>query len=126
MDMCERIRTTPWRVCALVFTAGSCQQRFLQETIRWPAPHHSLLANHHRSGAAATRAHLSAHGNGDRVDRFGRLLTVYSAPATPHECALVAPSRDSRFLAALPMRLIGDSADDADPLDAALAELGVD
>jgi transposase len=39
---------------------------------------------------------------------------------------LVAATLDSRFLADLPERLIGDRAYDADPLDAALAELGIE
>ena len=41
------------------------------------------------------------------------------------ESTLVA-TLDSRFVAELPERLIGDRAYDADPLDAALAELGVE
>jgi transposase len=39
---------------------------------------------------------------------------------------LVAPTLDSRFLADFPQRLIGDRAYDADPLDEALAELGIE
>ena len=39
---------------------------------------------------------------------------------------LVAPTLDSRFVNELPQRLIGDRAYDADPLDAALAQLGVE
>jgi transposase len=39
---------------------------------------------------------------------------------------LVAAPLDSRFVAAVPQRLIGDRAYDADPLDAALLELGIE
>jgi transposase len=39
---------------------------------------------------------------------------------------LVAPTLDSRFVADLPRRLIGDRAYDADPLDEALLELGIE
>jgi transposase len=39
---------------------------------------------------------------------------------------LVAPTLDSRFVDALPLRLIGDRAYDADPLDEALLELGIE
>lgn len=39
---------------------------------------------------------------------------------------LIAPTLDSRFVQELPRRLIGDRAYDADPLDVALARLGVE
>ena len=39
---------------------------------------------------------------------------------------LVAPTLDSRFINDLPHRLIGDRAYDADPLDRALATLGIE
>jgi transposase len=39
---------------------------------------------------------------------------------------LVAATLDSRFVDATPQRLIGDRAYDADPLDEALSELGVE
>ena len=40
--------------------------------------------------------------------------------------ALVAPTLDSRFVDDMPRRLIGDRAYDADPLDEALLELGIE
>ena len=43
----------------------------------------------------------------------------------PHEVTLIAATLDSRFVADVPVRLIGDRAYDADPLDEALAELGI-
>jgi hypothetical protein len=60
------------------------------------------------------------------ADRFGLPLAACAASATPHEVTLVAATRDSRFVDALPRRLIGDRAYDADPLDAALAQVGVE
>ena len=63
------------------------------------------------------------------ADRFGLPLAVCAASATPHEVTLVAPTLDSCFVNERPERLIGDRGDrayDADPLDAALAELGIE
>jgi transposase len=60
------------------------------------------------------------------ADRFGLPLAACAASATPHEVTRVAATLDSRFLAELPRRLIGDRAYDADPLDAGLARLGVE
>jgi len=60
------------------------------------------------------------------ADRFGLPLAVCAASASPHEVRLVAATLDSRFVDALPQRLIGDRAYDADPLDVALAELGIE
>ena len=42
------------------------------------------------------------------------------------QVTLVAATLDSRFVANMPVRLIGDRAYDADPLDEALAELGIE
>ena len=39
---------------------------------------------------------------------------------------MVAPTLDSRFVDEFPRRLIGDRAYDADPLDAALEQLGIE
>src|SRR5260370_5985291 len=60
------------------------------------------------------------------ADRAGLPLAVCAASASPHEVTLVAPTLDSRFIADLPQRLIGDLAYDADPLDEALVDLGVE
>jgi transposase len=68
-----------------------------------------------------------AHGHSWAVaDRFGLPLALCAASASPHESRLVAPTLDSRFVADVPRRLIGDRAYDADPLDVDLAELGVE
>jgi transposase len=60
------------------------------------------------------------------ADRFGLPLAACAASASPHESTLVAATLDSRFVAALPVRLIGDRAYDADPLDDGLAALGIE
>ena len=60
------------------------------------------------------------------ADGFGLPLAICAASASPHEVTLVAPTLDSRFVDELPTRLIGDRAYDADPLDAGLAQLGVE
>jgi transposase len=60
------------------------------------------------------------------ADRFGLPLAVCAASATPHEVTLVAATLDSRFVDEPPRRLIGDRAYDADPLDEALLELGIE
>ena len=66
------------------------------------------------------------------ADRCGLPLAagvIWAAAAAPHEVTRVActlSTLDSRLRDALPQRLIGDRAYDADPLDAALAALGVE
>lgn len=60
------------------------------------------------------------------ADRFGLPLAVCTASASPHEVTLVAPTLDSRYVDDLPRRLIGDRGYDADPLDAALGQLGIE
>lgn len=60
------------------------------------------------------------------ADRAGLPLAICAASATPHEVTLVAATLDSRFVDDLPERLIGDRAYDADPLDQALAQLGIE
>jgi transposase len=60
------------------------------------------------------------------ADGFGLPLAICAASASPHEVTLVAATLDSRFVNELPERLIGDRAYDADPLDAGLAQLGVE
>jgi transposase len=51
---------------------------------------------------------------------------VWNVTRMRNSWSLVAPTLDSRFLDELPERLIGDRAYDADPLDAALAPLGIE
>ncbi len=71
-----------------------------------------------------------AHGRSWAVaDGAGLPVAVCAASAAPHEVTLVAATLNSRFVddpPQPPQRLIGDRAYDADPLDVALAELGVE
>jgi transposase len=60
------------------------------------------------------------------ADGAGLPLAVCAAAAAPHEVRLVACTLDSRFVDEAPQRLIGDRAYDADSLDAALAQLGIE
>ena len=67
-----------------------------------------------------------AQGCGDGTDRAGLPLAACAASAAPQEVGLLATTLESRFVDELPWRLIRDRADDADPLDEALAELGIE
>ena len=86
----------------------------------------AFIAGENRGGCVGP----TKRGKGTKLmamaDRFGPPLAACAASASPHESRLVAPTLDSRFVAALPQRLIGDRAYDADPLDAELAKLGVE
>src|SRR5262249_46987521 len=59
------------------------------------------------------------------ADRAGLARAACAAAATPDEVTLVAPTRESRFSAAMPRRLSGARAYDADPRARALAQVGV-
>ena len=56
--------------------------------------------------------------------RAGLRLPACAASASASDVTLVAPSLDSRFLDDISRRLISDRGYDADPLDAALMQLG--
>lgn len=60
------------------------------------------------------------------ADRSGLPLAVYAASASPHEVTLVGETLAQVLTAERPERLIGDKAYDSDPLDAELAEQGVE
>jgi transposase len=60
------------------------------------------------------------------ADAAGTNVAVDLASASRHEVKLVSTTLDARHVTALPARLIGDKAYDSDPLDADLAELGVE
>src|ERR671919_273253 len=60
------------------------------------------------------------------ADSSGLPLSVSAASASPHEVTLVGEVLDGSFLSERPERLIGDRAYDSDPLDAELAEGGID
>jgi DDE family transposase len=59
-------------------------------------------------------------GKGSKImaisDGHGLPLAVHVASASPHETRLVEATRENRFFADLPERLIGDHAYDSDPL----------
>jgi transposase len=60
------------------------------------------------------------------ADGDGLPLAVYTESASPHEVRLVRKTLAERFTDDAPARLIGDKAYDSDPLDAELAEHGVE
>ena len=60
------------------------------------------------------------------ADRTGLPLAVHTASASPHEVKLVQATLAQSFTAEKPRRLIGDKAYDSDPLDAALAQEGIE
>ncbi len=60
------------------------------------------------------------------TDRAGLPLALDIRTAQRHEAKLVTSTLEARFVTALPQRLIGDKAYDSDPLDAELAQLGID
>jgi transposase len=60
------------------------------------------------------------------ADRAGLPVAVHTAAATPHEVTLVLHTLAAAFTPERPDRLIGDKAYDSDPLDVALAAVGVE
>lgn len=60
------------------------------------------------------------------ADRNGLPIAIGIASGQRHEAPLVLDTLGARFVRPLPERLIGDRAYDSDPLDAELAQLGVD
>jgi transposase len=60
------------------------------------------------------------------ADHAGLPLAVHAATARPHVVTLVAETLLQSFVAEQPARLIGDKAYDSDPLDAELAERGIE
>ena len=60
------------------------------------------------------------------ADRAGLPLAVHVAAASPHEVTLVEPTLAACVLTARPEHLIGDNASESDPLDARLAEQGIE
>jgi transposase len=60
------------------------------------------------------------------ADRAGLPLAVHVEAASPHEVTLVEPTLAACVVAARPEHLIGDKAYDSDPLDARLAEQGIE
>ena len=60
------------------------------------------------------------------ADNASLPLAVHAASASPHEVTLVGETLLQSFVARQPERLIGDKAYDSDPLDAELAERGIE
>ena len=60
------------------------------------------------------------------ADNASLPLAIHAAPASPHEVTLVGETLVRSFTAGQPERLIGDKAYDSDPLDAELAEGGIE
>lgn len=69
-------------------------------------------------------------GKGTKImavaDRSGLPIAISASSASPHEITLVEATLETMFTEELPERLIGDKAYDSDPLDAKLAENGVE
>ncbi len=60
------------------------------------------------------------------ADNASLPLAIHAASASPHEVTLVGETLLQSFVAEQPERLIGDKAYDSDPLDAELAERGIE
>ncbi len=60
------------------------------------------------------------------ADNASLPLAIHAASASPHEVTLVGETLLHSFVAEQPKRLIGDKAYDSDPLDAELAERGIE
>jgi transposase len=60
------------------------------------------------------------------VDAQGLPIAATVGCASPHETRFVRQTLDERFTTDGPSRLIGDKAYDSDPLDAALADEGIE
>lgn len=60
------------------------------------------------------------------ADGSGLPVSVHAASASPHEIILVEGTLAAGFAPGGPERLVGDRAYDSDPLDAALAERGIE
>src|SRR5918999_362178 len=76
------------------------------------------------------RVGKTKRGKGTKVmamaDRAGLPLAVHIEAASPHEVTLVETTLAERFVDARPEHLIGDKAYDRDPIDARLAEQGIE
>ena len=60
------------------------------------------------------------------ADNASLPLAMHAASASPHEVRLVGETLVQSFTSEQPERLIGDKAYDSDPLDAELAERGIE
>jgi transposase len=60
------------------------------------------------------------------ADGFGLPLAIYTTSASPHAVRLVERTICERFTDERPRRIIGDKADDSDPLDKQLKNLDIE
>jgi len=60
------------------------------------------------------------------ADNASLPLAIHAASASPHEVRLVGETLLQSFTTEQPQRLIGDKAYDSDPLDAEMAERGIE
>lgn len=79
-----------------------------------------------KGGAAVGK---TKRGKGTKLmavaDGSGIPVSIYPAPANPHEITLVEATVAERFVQATPTRLIGDRAYDSDRMDEQLAAKGI-
>jgi IS4 transposase len=68
----------------------------------------------------------AARGRRSWLSPIVRPVAVHVERATPHEVTLVHATLAERFVRQLPVRLIGDNADESDRLDVDLARCGVE
>lgn len=90
----------------------------------------ALLMGRSSSRKKGRRVGKTKRGKGTKpmamADSSGLLLSVYTESASLHEVTLVRETLLQGFTAERPERLIGDKAYDSDPLDAELAEAGIE
>lgn len=89
--------------------------------------HRRDLCDREKGGAAVGK---TKRGKGTKLmavaDGAGVPVAVHTASASPHEVTLAEGTVEQRFTEDIPERLIGDLAYDSDPLDAKLAEQGIE
>jgi IS4 transposase len=84
----------------------------------------------HRRQKGGRRGGKTKRGKGTKVmaraERAGLPLAVHMAPASPHDVTLVEPPLAACGVDGQPERLIGDTADDSEPLDESVAAQGME
>jgi len=106
---------------------ASSRSRHASATARLSPPKRGRLCGKGQAGhRGAAHGHSAWAQRMAMADRAGLPRAVCAASAAPRAVGLVAAALDSRSVARLPQRRIGDRAYDADPLDEALSRLGVE
>ena len=89
--------------------------------------HRRDLCEREKGGAGVGK---TKRGKGTKLmamaDGAGAPIAIHAASASPHEVTLAQDTIEQRFTDDTPERLIGDLAYDSDPLDATLAEQGIE